>query len=100
MTPATTMNASVAQLNESQPVALKMTYPIRAPTTDASEPTDTIRVSASASASAATALALAGVATQRSAPKPLATPRPPRLRNVIGQQWPTIAKTAPSASAM
>src|SRR5919201_6447020 len=92
--PPITMNASVAQLNDSQPVALNSRYPASAPTTDASEPTDTIRVSASATANAATALAHAGVATKSSAPKPVATPRPPRPRRTTGQQCPTTAPIA------
>ena len=53
---------------------------------DASEPTDTMRVSASAIAKKATAVAQAGVATKSSAPNPVATPRPPRPRRVTGQQ--------------
>src|SRR5882762_7891841 len=93
------MNASVAQLNDSHPVALKSRYPTSAPTTDASDPTDTMRVSASAIMNAATALAHAGVATKSSAPNPVATPRPPRPRSVIGQQWPDTAATAATASA-
>src|SRR5882672_8760339 len=73
MEPPITMNASVAQLNDSQPVAVKRRYPSSAPMTEASEPTDTIRVSARAIAKNATALAHAGVATKSRAPKPAAT---------------------------
>ena len=75
-----------AQLNDSHPVAVKRRYPTSAPTTEASDPTDTIRVSARAMAKNATALAHAGVATKSSAPKPVATPRPPRPWSIGGQQ--------------
>src|SRR5687767_2381528 len=97
--PPITMNASVAQLKDSQPVEVKIRYPTSAPMTDASEPTDTIRVNASAIMKNATALAHAGVATKSSAPKPVATPRPPRPWSIGGQQWPATAPTAASASA-
>src|SRR2546429_6837226 len=58
-----------------------------------------MRVIASATAKNATADAHAGVATTSSAPKPVATPRPPRPRSVTGQQCPDTANTAATASA-
>src|SRR5256712_1561901 len=67
--------------------------------TEGSELTDTTRVNAGPIEKRAPADAHAGVATKRSAPNPVATPRPPRPRSVTGQQCPDTTATAAMASA-
>src|SRR5919197_3880756 len=97
--PPTTMNERSAQWNGTNPSHDARRYPTRAPATDDSEPTDTVRVRASATPKKTTATSAVGLAMKSSAPNPVAIPRPPRPCSVTGQQCPTTANVPATASA-